>query len=228
MIIAHRGASAYAKDNCLESFDKAIQMGADMIEFDVRKSLDGVFIAHHNADLHSKRISSIDYEEIKTIDRDVPSVEDIFRLTQGKIKLDIELKEAGYEKEVVNLALEFFSIDDFIITSFNGDCMSAVKRYHPQIRVGLILGRHQFAKALLTKISSGFPIRWARKAGADYLVLDYNLAGDRLLKTAKDNDLEVMVWTVNDRQDIQRFLSNDLVCGVITNYPDVAVELKEG
>jgi len=44
--------------------------------------------------------------------------------------------------------------------------------------------------------------------------------------SAKESGLAVMVWTVNDRQDIQRFLLNDLVCSIITNYPDVAVELK--
>ena len=227
LIIAHRGASAYAKDNSLDSFDKAIQMGADMIEFDVRQSRDGVLVAHHDATLHLRHINSRTCDEIKAIDADIPTVEDVFKLTQGKIKLDIVLKEAGYEKEVVNLALQYFSPNDFIMTSFNGDCISAVKRYHPRIRTGLILGRHQIAKAILARLSTRCPIKWTRKTGADYLVLDYKLAGDRLFKAAKDNGLQVMVWTVNERATIERFLSHDDIYGIITNYPDVAMELRE-
>jgi len=201
-------------------------MGADMIEFDVRQTQDGVLVAHHDPSIRSKRISNMSYEQIKQIDGDIPTYEEVLRLTQDKIKLDIELKEAGYEKEAVNIALQYFSIDDFIMTSFVGDCVSSVKRYHPKVRTGLILGRHQIGKALLAKLSAKCTIKWANKTGADCLVLDYKLAGDRPLKVARENGFAAMVWTVNEKKDLRRFLASDLVCGVITNYPDLAVELK--
>lgn len=221
------GASAYAKDNSIESFAKAIEMGANMIKFDVRQSRDGVLVAHHDPTTGGRIISETTYDEIKRIDGDIPTYEEVLKLTRGKIKLDIELKEQGYEKEAVNLALEFFGTDDFIMTSFVGNCISAVKRYHPRIRTGLILGRHQIAKAILARLSTRCPIKWTRKTGADYLVLDYKLAGDRLFKAAKDNGLQVMVWTVNERATIERFLSHDDIYGIITNYPDVAMEMRE-
>ena len=70
--------------------------------------------------------------------------------------------------------------------------------------------------------------KWACDVGADYLVLDYRLASDKVLKSAKENGLDIMVWTVNDTGDMKRFLSNDAVCGIITNHPDIALKMARG
>jgi len=57
MIIAHRGASALAVENTIESFRKAIDLGADMIEFDVRRTKDKVFVVYHDKFLKGKLIA---------------------------------------------------------------------------------------------------------------------------------------------------------------------------
>ncbi|MFC1951180.1 glycerophosphodiester phosphodiesterase family protein [Chloroflexota bacterium] len=46
------------------------------------------------------------------------------------------------------------------------------------------------------------------------------------MKTAQEGELKVMVWTVNDRAAIERYLLNANIYGIITNYPDIAVKLK--
>jgi glycerophosphoryl diester phosphodiesterase len=226
LIVAHRGASAYAKDNSIDSFTKAIDMGADMIELDVRQTADSVLIAHHDATTGGRRISQTTYDELKRIDGDIATCKEVLKLARGKIKLDIELKEQGYEKEAINLALEYMSPDDFVVTSFKSGCLEAIKRYHTKIKIGPILGRHQIIKALLSRISAKFPAKRACDVGADYLVIDYRLASDKVLKSAKENGLNIMVWTIDDTGDMRRFLSNDAVCGIITNHPDIAVKLK--
>ncbi len=226
LIVAHRGASAYAKDNSIESFTKAMAIEADMIEFDVRRTRDGVLIAHHDSITGGMRISEMTYDEIRHMDGDVPTYEDVLKLAGGRIKLDIELKEEGYEADAVNLALTYTGPDDFVVTSFNNGCLKALKQSHPQIKLGLILGRHQLMKAFLSRICSGLPAKWAGDAQADYLIIDYKLASAGALKAAQERGLKVMVWTVNRRRDIQRFLSDDLVYGIITNYPDIAVKLR--
>jgi len=219
LVIAHRGASAYEKDNSIESFSKAIEMGADMIEFDVRRTCDGVLVAQHDPTIRSKRIADITYAEIKTMDDDILTLKQVLLLARGKTKLDIELKELGYEKESVDLVLQYFNIDDFVMTSFKSGCLDAIKRYIPEIKLGFIMGNRQFKEYLI-------PVKLALDVGADYLVLSYILASEKLLKSAKDNGLDVLVWTVDDRQDLQHFLSDDLVDGVVTNYPDLAIQLR--
>ncbi|MBT3362565.1 MAG: glycerophosphodiester phosphodiesterase [Chloroflexi bacterium] len=221
LIIAHRGASAYAKDNTLDSFSKAIQMGADMIEFDVRRTLDGILIAQHDPTIQSKRIADTTYADIKTIDSDIPTYEEVLKFTRGKIKLDIELKDTGYEKEAADLVLTCFDTGDFIITSFKSRCLEVIKSYNPKIKLGLILGQNQSKEG-------AFPIKQALNVGADYLMLEYKLASENLLKSARESGLEVMVWTVNTEYELRTFLANHLIDGVISNYPDIAMASRNG
>ena len=54
LLIAHRGASAHAPENTLAAFDRAIELGADEIELDVRMSADGVVVAFHDDRLDAK------------------------------------------------------------------------------------------------------------------------------------------------------------------------------
>jgi glycerophosphoryl diester phosphodiesterase len=55
-VIAHRGASRAARENTIEAFRSAARMGADAVELDVRRSLDGVLVVHHNPTLDDGRV----------------------------------------------------------------------------------------------------------------------------------------------------------------------------
>jgi glycerophosphoryl diester phosphodiesterase len=68
IIIAHRGAPFFARENTLESFKQAISLGADMIEFDVRRTKDKVF-CHHDRSIQGRLVKSLTYEEISQIAR---------------------------------------------------------------------------------------------------------------------------------------------------------------
>jgi glycerophosphoryl diester phosphodiesterase len=78
-IVAHRGASREAPENTLAAFAKAIEIGADMIEFDLRRAPDGRLVISH--------------DPVRGAGLDLPTFEDTLRLTRGRIKLDVELKE---------------------------------------------------------------------------------------------------------------------------------------
>ena len=64
LIIAHRGASAYAPENTLGAFKAAIEMGADMIEFDVRKTKDNVLVLNHNPTHFAQGIAKLTRQEL--------------------------------------------------------------------------------------------------------------------------------------------------------------------
>ena len=57
-VMAHRGASAYAPENSLFSFQKAIDMKAQGIELDIYETADGKLVIHHDNNI--KRMSGID------------------------------------------------------------------------------------------------------------------------------------------------------------------------
>ena len=99
LIIAHRGASGLVKfENTLASFAKAIELGVSMVEFDVRKTQDNLFVAFHDESIDGIKLRDLTYQQLLNISQkkgfDVPLVEDVLKLCQRKIKLDIELNQA--------------------------------------------------------------------------------------------------------------------------------------
>ena len=145
LIIAHRGASGLVKfENTLASFAKAIELGVSMVEFDIRKTQDNLFVAFHDQSIDGIKLSNLTYQQLLDISRqkgfNVPLVEDVLKLCRGKIKLDIELKEAGYELEIVNLIKRYLDYPDYVIKSFIDAAIIAVKKTDDKITTGLLLG----------------------------------------------------------------------------------------
>ena len=107
MVIAHRGASALAPhENTLEAFQIAIDLKADMVEFDVRKTSDNILIVFHDETIDGRKIGDMTYNRINDIASKegyrVPTLDEVLELCSGKICLDIELKESGYERRVID------------------------------------------------------------------------------------------------------------------------------
>ena len=119
LVVAHRGASSVAPENTLEAFAKAIELGADMIEFDVRRGADGRLVISHDP----------------LPPPDVPTLAQVVELCAGRIAFDVELKEPGLEEE----ALRVVSRGDFVVTSVLEEAVAATKRLRPDVRTGLLL-----------------------------------------------------------------------------------------
>jgi glycerophosphoryl diester phosphodiesterase len=121
LVVAHRGASAIAPENTLEAFEKAIEIGADMVEFDVRATPDGTLVVCH--------------DPVAEDGLGLPRLEEVVELCAGRIMLDVELKEPGLEDET----LRTVSPAEFVVTSFLPDVVAETKRLRPDVRVGLLL-----------------------------------------------------------------------------------------
>lgn len=227
-IIAHRGASALAKqENTLEAFLIAIKLKADYAEFDIRKTFDGKFIVFHNDTIDDKLISSITYEELEKIAHShgyrVPLLIEVLKTCKGKIKLDIELKESGYEKEIINLVKSMYDYDEFMMKSFIDSAVRRIKKYDPQIRTGLLLG---CAHAdLPTRFNELFPVRRVKRCRADFISPYYRICNNMFLRRMERVGLPVYVWTVNSPKVINHFLDTS-VTGIITDKPDAALYLR--
>jgi len=200
-----------------------------MIEFDVRKTKDHVLIVYHDGLIQDKPVNHLGYEEIGQIARhrgfDIPTVEEVLKWSRGRIKLDVELKEEGYEKEVVELLSGFVKEDQFVITSFHEPSLKIIKDSYPGIQVGLLLGK--FKAPPWTRISEFFPMRRYKKAQADFLVAHFKLLRLGFLERARRSLKPVFVWTVNDEEMIWRLLNDRRVYAIITDKPDLAVSLKK-
>jgi len=221
-IIAHRGASAYARENTLEAFAKAIELKAQMIEFDVRRTKDGKFMIFHDEKIKGKNISELEYREVKEIDPEIPTLEEALVFCKGKIGLDIELKEAGDEEKIIEIILKNISLADFIITSFDAASLKKVKDVNPKIKTGLIVGkRFSFAKPLETWFEI-FPFSAVKNVEADVLVAHRNFLAFNLICRAVKKEVPLLIWDV-DKKELAKRLIDKKIEGIITNHPDILI-----
>ena len=200
-IVAHRGASAEARENTPAAFARAIEVGADMIEFDVRRAVDGALLISHDPIRPWLDLPGL---------FDLPSLEDTLRLTQGRIRLDVELKEPGCERDAIELLLRYFSLDEFCITSFLAPVLRATRAIHPGIRTGLIFAA--WNDGVRAECLS---------PDADFLVAHY-----RVLDEAGQIGKPLFVWTVDDPALTRVLFNRPLVEGIVTNNPRQAVALR--
>ncbi|MGQ9646542.1 MAG: glycerophosphodiester phosphodiesterase [Thermodesulfobacteriota bacterium] len=231
LIIAHRGVSGLARENTIESFHKAIEIGADMIEFDVRRTKDQTLIVHHDELFGGRPMKELNFGEISRMATSegfsVPTFEEVLTCTSGKIKLDVEIKEEGYEEEVVELLSRYFKKDQFVMTSFCDPSIKRIKENHPDIQAGLILGISKPKHSIRTRISEFFPARRCRETKADFLVPHWSLLRFGFLDRAKRENRPVFVWTVNDEKMIWEMLHDARIDAIVTDKPDLAISLKQ-
>jgi glycerophosphoryl diester phosphodiesterase len=188
-------------------------------------------IVHHDELIEGKPVKGLTYDEISKITLrqgiSVPTLEEVLKCTSGKIRLDVEIKEEGYEKEAVELLSTYFGADQFVITSFHDSCIKRIKSNHPDIKAGLILGISKSEHPLRTRISEFFPARRCREAKADFLVAHRRLLWFGFLGRAKKENKPVFVWTVNDQRKIWKMLHDERIDGIITDKPDLALSLRK-
>jgi glycerophosphoryl diester phosphodiesterase len=221
LIIAHRGASSMARENTLEAFQIAIDLRADVIEFDVRRTQDRHYVIHHDPHIAGKPLNEMTLREVREIARSldyhVPEFEEVLALTRGKIGLDIELKEEGYEREIIRLAGRSLAEEgDSIVSSFHAGCLARVKQCRAGVRTGLIF---KDPGALTTAILEG---------DTDWLLPARNLAEGKLLERMSRSGKKIAVWTVNDKEQMRRLLEDDRIEGIITDRTDAALAVRAG
>ena len=124
-MIAHRGASREAPQNTPAAFEAAIALGADAVELDVRRTADGELVVHHNASRRGVPLSMLTYPALVRLSRHEPPLFDaVVDLCANRIDLDVEIKEPGYEAEVMEVASRRFPRDRLLYTSFEESVIS--------------------------------------------------------------------------------------------------------
>lgn len=222
LVIAHRGAwgpasPAAAAENTLEAFEAAISLGVDMIEFDVRRTRDGHLVVFHDARVKTVPTSSLRYDALKVKGNGTrpPLLADVIALTKGKVALNVELKQPGYVAETIAL-LRRFDLDQCLLSSFYDGVLRESKALAPELRTGLLLAAG-FRKALINRL---------RASGADCLGLHRRLATTPALATAAAAGIPCVIWTVNPRHAMDRYLAHAAVAGIVTDRPALALERR--
>ena len=228
-VMAHRGASTEAPENTMAAFQKAIDDMADYIELDVQLTNNGEVIVMHDSNAYrttgvDANIVNMTYKEVKTLDagswfsdeyvgENVPSLKEVLELTQGKIKLNIELKPTdngiALAKNTVRLIEKYNMVNDCVITSFSESALKAVKTYNQEIKVGYIL-------------SAAYGDFYDMK-NVDFFSVNAAFLSKRTIDAIHNSGKRVYAWTVNNKESIKN-LTNKGVDGIITDNPVLARE----
>jgi glycerophosphoryl diester phosphodiesterase len=220
--IGHRGAKAYEPENTLRSFKKAIELGVDAVELDVRKTKDGKLIVMHDADVSRTTngkglVSELTLKEIKALETEkgekVPTLEEALDFIDKKVKILIELKEVGIEKEVLDLVKEKGLEDNVIIVSFLEEALKKVRELNKKVETGLIYVKHKN------------PIKAALELKANYLLPLHAFTHTANIQKAHENGLKVIVWTVNDPERAKELIKKG-VDGIASDKPDIFKDIK--
>ncbi|PEK31047.1 MULTISPECIES: glycerophosphoryl diester phosphodiesterase membrane domain-containing protein [Bacillus cereus group] len=228
IIMAHRGYISKGVENTKEAVQGAIDAKADYAEIDVLQTKDGELAVIHdlklkrlaNANVH---VSDLTMDELRqlTLSQDgfsgqISTLDEIIKLAKGKIKLNIEVKLHGGEKDFVNKVLKAIKDNEFekqcVIQTLHYPLIKEFKRANSDIKVGYIL---YASRANLKNVK------------ADFYVAEEYMLNKKLVKEARKLNKPIYVWTVNDMESLKAYYKLN-VDGIITDYPEDAREtIKE-
>ena len=232
-ISAHQGGGEHHPPGTAEAYRAAPASGADLVEFDIRRTSDGVLVVQH--DEHcvpgGRLVAESTYAELAEAAGHPPlRAPEVMRMLAGKVAGHLDLKESGYEHEVIDLALGTFGPGNFVATTLEDESVKAIKERYPQVRTALSLGRSVDGQSPRTRASTRyselFPLRRIRDCGADWIAVDHKLARLSVLRQAARHGIGVMVWTVDKVRLIDHFLADPRVDVLITNRPEEAVRRR--
>jgi glycerophosphoryl diester phosphodiesterase len=245
-VCGHRGACGYAPENTFAAFHKALEQGAEWVEFDVQLSADGVPIILHDDTLErtsdkggARRPTGLTLSELKELDAGawfgtafagerIPTLEEVLEEFGQKLGLNIEIKSTpnfeadnGIEKMVADAVGKYKLMDRVIVSSFDPFRLARLHAYNPTIPLGaLYTGKPE------NYLPNFDYFQLAEMTGAIALHPHYKLIDEAYMVRARSMGLKVNTWTVNEPEEME-WLSKLGVDIIITNYPDKLIAVLE-
>ncbi|MBI4780183.1 MAG: glycerophosphodiester phosphodiesterase [Oscillatoriophycideae cyanobacterium NC_groundwater_1537_Pr4_S-0.65um_50_18] len=219
-IIAHRGAKA--KENTIAAFERAIALGADGVEFDVRSTQDQVLVVHHDPAVKGHLMREVTWRELQAIAPEIPTLQDTIACCQGHTFMDIELKEPGYEAAIVQ-QIQSLPLNSFAITSFHLEAIAAIRHLASEITIGFLVEQETREADDLS------PELWRDRLqtiGVNFIAPDWQILETEWLRQRVPSELPFWVWTVNQPTAIKTLLANSKVAGIITDQLALALKLR--
>jgi len=234
LVIAHRGASAYAPENTIAAFELAVRQGADMIELDVQRSADGVLVVFHDDTTErwdgQKRLAAMcTLAELRALDiggeRVATLAEACAFARERGVRLNVELKGAGFSADVARM-LRAEQVEDLVLlSSFVEAALHEFAAASPQIARAYLMGNDTWRPDV--RFREAWPFGALRRTGAVAWHPTAELPFvTMLIPRVRRAGYQVNVWTIDDPATMRRLIGLG-VDGIITNVPDVLRETLE-
>ena len=244
--IGHRGAAALAPENTLESFRAAVDVGVDLIEFDVLDLRDGPLVIAHSDHLDevshgaaTGRVRNLSLAALREVAPNVPTLDEalaFFVDEAPRTGLHVDLKLKSRLDELTTAISRYGLEERTVVSGHHVPSLQAVARASSRVRIGitypedkLSISRKPYLWPIvslgLASMRASVPLRLprlARSAGATAVMLERRLVTDASVAKAHAAGLPVLAWTVDDPTELERVVAAG-VDGVISNDPRLFV-----
>lgn len=238
MVMGHRGSCTVYPENTIVSFSKALEIGVDIIEFDINLSKDKIPMVIHDAKLDrttdgSGAVADFTAEELKRFDAGakkgdiykgerIPTLDEVLDLMEDypDVLLNIEIK--GSSKEAAAITIDILKKRRFAARSYLACFDAAILHYIKEI-----------APDIKTQ---GFPAEcmgnFIEGANGTYSKMDYvgipkDTLTSEMVEFFRSMNIIFGVWSIDDRETALKFIDTGIEI-ITSNSPDVVIDvLKE-
>lgn len=249
-VIAHKGASALSPENTLAAFQKALDMGVDMIELDVRNTKDEQIVVIHDETLDrtTNGVGNVhDYtlEEVRSLDagswfdpafreEKVPTLKEVLDLINGKCKVLIEIKHMDHphyddfaEKLVEVIRSEINGYDWVILQSYENEYLEAVHELDDHVQTKKLLIGEDSTPLIAFYIETRVHLGRAKLEGRlSALNPEYTSLSTRRIFRMHAHGFKVYTYPVNTREDMVKMMHMG-VDGIITDHPEIMIQIRK-
>lgn len=249
LVIAHRGGRGLWPENTLFAFQRASDLGVDVLEMDIHRSRDGHLIVIHDRRVERTtdgqgRIRDLDLSQLQALDAGyrwtadggqsfpyrgqgirIPTLDEVLSAT-GPIPKVIEIKEpdAGLEALLCSRLRQHDQLQRVIVGSFYERSLQRFREVCPEVATSAGPTSVKLLVAFdwlgLTALLS--PSYHALQVPESHGDIEVATAG--LIASARARGLHVQLWTINEQAAMRRLLERGAQ-GLITDYPDRALQL---
>jgi glycerophosphoryl diester phosphodiesterase len=237
-IIGHRGAAGTYPENTMVSFMACEKLGADGIELDVQLTKDGEIVVIHDETINrttngkgyvkdytlnelKKFDASYNFNGQKFDDCTIPTLIEVFEWAKGNnFSINVELKNDkieyhGLEERVINLIRKYEMEKRVVLSSFNHKSMLKFYLMAPDIETAVLYNKRNKE-----------PWKIAEDYKARAIHPNYRIITDELIEKTLSHNISVRPYTVND-PTIMKTLIDDKCTAIITDFPELAYEVRE-
>jgi glycerophosphoryl diester phosphodiesterase len=254
LVIAHQGGELLAPSNTLTAFQKAVDLGVDVLEFDIHITKDGHLVTVHDPsvdrttngkgyihDLTLNQIQKLDAGyHFKNLDGElsyrgkgvyIPSLEEVFK-SFPTMKMVIEIKDDNPAERVPEISEKLWHLiqkyqkeGQVVVASFDQEIINQFGKISDG-KVALSAGEDEIRKFIIFK---KLFLANLYHPNADVFQIPtkqsiFNLASPSIMKEAERRNVNIQYWTIDD-QETMRSLIEDGADGIITNRPDLLLEV---
>lgn len=250
--MGHRGAAAYATENTLSSIQAALACGVDMVEMDIRRTKDGLLVLAHEPFIkglgHRVSVRRSTYAQLQQVclagGEMVPTLEAALTFIKGKAKINLDLKEAGLETDVVGLVKRLQLENQVMISGLNKRSLRKIKQLNPNLYVTLsfpssmfirlyymrwlqpllhyLAHRHRAMSPVHFMMRQILPFTLKRLANEqiDAVIIRAPFISSKLVDVAHRKEWKLYAWPADAPSEVEK-LRQLGVDGIGSNRPDI-------